>query len=453
MVIVVMGAATALVSSLSTTALKNARQEKTSVALAQAKEALIGYAITYGDTHTASPQVHGYLPCPDIDGKNLSGNPAEGSSKLSCGSKNVSSIGRLPWKTLGLSALRDGDGECLWYAVSGTYQSNQKTDLMNWDTSGLFEVLDANGTAVAQDVVAVIFAPGAVLGNQNRAPGGTAPICGGNYTAINYLDSDGTLNNGTVSTSANATTQFRLTSSSQINDRMIFITKDDIWNALVRRNDFLATLNDMTKKVAECIADFGKKNGKPTSNPGSNKSIPWPAQLSLADYVTNTNYNDEEGLYAGRVPYKVDTARSESNNSISSDFLLQSDGANCPGGWPATYPWWNNWKDHLFYAIGREFRPNDESTKPCGDCLKINGSGKYAAVVIFSGRKLSALNQTRISKSVAAHYLEDSNAANINLTSSANGRENYKTASSNPTFNDILYCIKEDLSVITCPSP
>src|SRR3989338_6890672 len=63
LVIVVMGAATALVGSLSTTALKNARQETTSIALAQAKEALIGYAITYGDTY--SGEVHGYLPCPD----------------------------------------------------------------------------------------------------------------------------------------------------------------------------------------------------------------------------------------------------------------------------------------------------------------------------------------------------------------------------------------------------
>ncbi len=31
-------------------------------------------------------------------------------------------IGRLPWRTLGLEPLRDGNGECLWYAVSGSHQ-------------------------------------------------------------------------------------------------------------------------------------------------------------------------------------------------------------------------------------------------------------------------------------------------------------------------------------------
>src|SRR3989338_1154699 len=65
LVIVVMGAASILVSSLSTTAVKNARQETTSAALAQAKEALIGYAVTYSDMNTGD--THGYLPCPDVN--------------------------------------------------------------------------------------------------------------------------------------------------------------------------------------------------------------------------------------------------------------------------------------------------------------------------------------------------------------------------------------------------
>ena len=33
-------------------------------------------------------------------------------------------MGRLPWKTLGLDALKAGPGECLWYAVSGTYKNS-----------------------------------------------------------------------------------------------------------------------------------------------------------------------------------------------------------------------------------------------------------------------------------------------------------------------------------------
>ena len=160
--ILVIGAATLLVSSLSRSGAKIERDRKTLAALAQAKNALISYAITYGDTH--SGEVHGFLPCPD----NAGGNP-EGSAELSCGKENVSRIGRLPWKALGLTTLRDGNGECLWYAVSGTYKNNPKADLMNWDNNGLLEILDANGVTVAQNVVAVVFAPGAVLRNQNRA--------------------------------------------------------------------------------------------------------------------------------------------------------------------------------------------------------------------------------------------------------------------------------------------
>jgi|ERR1039458_3938882 type II secretory pathway pseudopilin PulG len=132
LVIMIVGIAAILVNSLSSATVGNARQKNTAATLAQAKDALIGYAITYGDTH--SGQVHGYLPCPD----NAGGNP-EGSAEPSCLGQDVSVIGRLPWATLDLSTLRDGDGECLWYAVSGTYKNNPKTGLMNWDTNGQFQ--------------------------------------------------------------------------------------------------------------------------------------------------------------------------------------------------------------------------------------------------------------------------------------------------------------------------
>src|SRR5665647_2016844 len=103
LVILVIGAAAVLITSLSTTALKNARQKTTSDALAQAKDALIGYAVS--DTNRP-----GELPCPDFDN--------DGMITLAdySGSNCKSLIGRLPWKTLGLPDLRDGSGEHLWYA-------------------------------------------------------------------------------------------------------------------------------------------------------------------------------------------------------------------------------------------------------------------------------------------------------------------------------------------------
>lgn len=462
LVILVMGALTYLVNSLSTSAQKTARQETTAQALAQAKEALIGYAITYGDTH--SGQVHGYLPCPDIDG-NGSGN-LEGSSELSCGSKNVSSIGRLPWKTLGLPALRDSDGECLWYAVSGTFQSNQKTDLMNWDTPGLLEILNANGATIAQNVVAVVFAPGAVLGNQNRSANGNAPLCGGNYTASNYLDSDGTINNANISSTANATSQFLLSASTQINDQIIFITRDDIFNAMTRRADFVDPTRNplrlMTQKAAECIADYGRRNSAGLND----KRLPWsgrpvPAIGTDCSYRDSSISSTPPRIMYGRLPNRVSVSRSLTNNQIplssctgstDSRYQLKSDGSNCPSvsDWSAHYPWWSNWKDHVFYTLANSYKPDTSTPTSCVTCLKVNTLGSYAAVVMFSGRKLSTQARTTDADRINfANYLEGNNLiSNTPINTLGNG--NYQSGAETSSFNDVLYCINPDLTVTPC---
>ena len=112
-----------LVKIFGTSAQKASRDSRTEAALAQAKEALIFYAASYADTHGTSGE----------------GTPATASS--ACTLKDVTALGRLPWKTLGLPDLRDGNQECLWYAVSGNFKANvNKTDLMNWDTNGLITV-------------------------------------------------------------------------------------------------------------------------------------------------------------------------------------------------------------------------------------------------------------------------------------------------------------------------
>jgi len=453
LVIMVMGIAAVLAGSFSTATLRTARQEKTAAALAQARDALIGYAITYGDTH--SGKVHGYLPCPNQSGGTLG--ITEGTAG-SCGGKNISQVGRLPWKTLNLPPLRDGNGECLWYAVSGTYKNNTPTDLMNWDTNGQLQVYASDGTTLLtpadNQAVAVIFAPGAAQNGQARTSDSSTPNCGGNYTASNYLDSDGTINNATVSATANAASKIRLGTAADINDQMLFITRQDIWNAMQKRNDFLATLNNMTQRVAECIAYFGASNGKPIANPGSNKSLPWPAPLALADYGKNTSYDDQTGLYAGRAPYKVNDSYSITGNTMSNFNLLVS-ATNCPSGWADAYPWWNNWKDHLFYVLSGEYRPNSIATLPCGNCVTVNGGAPYAAIVMLANSRLPA--QVRASdttgastaaRSNLANYLEGRNASNY---PNGSGNADYRNQTADGSFNDILYCIQPDLSVVPCP--
>jgi type II secretory pathway pseudopilin PulG len=438
LVILVIGIATVLVSSFNSSAVKIERDKTTSLALAQAKEALIGYAITYAETHTSSPQVDGYLPCPDTDASN-----GEGSSILTCSSQDVSSIGRLPWKTLDLEPLRDGYGECLWYVVSGTYKNNPKTGLMNWDNKGLLSVTDANGNTVS-DVVAVVFAAGPVLSGQDRAASGNAPLCGGNYTASNYLDSDGTHDNSAVSATAATVSNYYSGNSGQINDRLIYITRQDIWNAMLKRSDFMTTLTNMTQQVANCIAWYGKNN----SNNG-NLSLPWPAPLALADYTVNSNYDDQFSLYQGRVPAYVNTSKSTTSNLVvgSSNLLLSS--SVCPTGWAAIDPWWNNWKDHLFYAIGKDYAPipsSQDTNNPCNTCIQANGHGPYAAVVMFAGQALTG--QDRTDKSLLSAYLEGRNYSNY---PNSFGNANYQSGVPSGTFNDVLYCIDQNLNVAACP--
>jgi type II secretory pathway pseudopilin PulG len=449
LVIMVVGIAAILVDSLTAASVNTARQAKTAAALAQAKDALIGYAITYADTH--SGQMPGYLPCPDPNGN--AGVNGEGSSET-CGGKDVSAIGRLPWKTLGLSPLRDGDGECLWYAVSGTYKNNPMTDMMNWDTNGQLQAFSADGTLLTQpdnQVVAVVFAPGTVLSgqNQNRSPDGNAPVCGGNYTVNNYLDNDTvhSINNTDI-----ATGKFiQGTSSGNVNDQMIYITRQDIWNAMLKRSDFMTTLKTMTQKAAECIADYGKRNYYYYGD----ERLPWAGRLynPPTDYKADSNYDDEDGRLAGRLPYRVNTSDYYTYNLISSPwYQLASDGSGCPdvAGWPSYYPWWTNWKDHLYYAVAWSFRPSTSYSTSCGTCLSVNGSGHYAAVVIFAGQALAGQSRTTDADRLdPANYLEGNNLTNINNYTSGY-YNNYTSGTASGTFDDVLYCIKSDLSVTPC---
>lgn len=458
LIILVLGIAATLVSSMNSAALRNERQARTAAALAQAKDALIGYAITYGDTHAG--EVHGYLPCPDIDGSN-----GEGTSKSPCGAKNVSVIGRLPWKTLDIPALRDGDGECLWYAISGTYKNSPKTDLMNWDTNGQLQAYAADGaTRLDSDdnqVVAVIFAPGATLNGQARSDGSST--CGSNYNPSAYLDRDAAHGIDNADIAAGKFVQGK--AGGDVNDQLLFVTRQELWSAVQKRTDFANTLRLLTQRVAECIASYGTHN---LLGP-LNKSLPRPAPLALANYGSNTNYDDSTtDIFSGRVPNSVNDSKGVTANTMTGNLLMPSlvggnpvnNGLNCPRENDAAtltelerlYPWWENWKDHLFYALSREYAPGNLLTVPCGNCVTVNGSGNHAAVVMLAGSRLSgqvrASSTTDAQRGVIANYLEGRNASNH---PNGGGNADYQNETASAAFNDALYCIDTNLSVAPCP--
>ncbi|MGE0485214.1 MAG: hypothetical protein AB7Q81_13820 [Gammaproteobacteria bacterium] len=121
-------------------------------ALAEAREALLGYAAAYPDR--VNPRFGpGYLPCPARDGR--------GVAALACARATGSTRGRLPWHTLRTNDLRDASGTGLWYAVSESHRYNPKREPLNAATAGELEV---DGAAA----VAVVMAPGAALAGQVR---------------------------------------------------------------------------------------------------------------------------------------------------------------------------------------------------------------------------------------------------------------------------------------------
>jgi len=161
LLLIVVSAGIVFVSRLKSAAVDLDAQRKTAVALAEAKSALLGYA-------ASDANKPGSLPCPDANNDGES-KPIDDYSGATC----VVAVGRLPWKTLGLSDLRDGAGERLWYAVSPKFAANA-TSPLNSTVAGQITVRDANGNIVsngqgATGVVAVIIAPGPALIRQGQA--------------------------------------------------------------------------------------------------------------------------------------------------------------------------------------------------------------------------------------------------------------------------------------------
>ena len=164
----------------------------TSAALAQAKEALIAYAVTYADNYPpnggAGP---GHLMCPDTDlpAFDVNGLPLApyGSPNAPCG---PNAIGRLPHSvTLGLGSLYplsdygSGIDQQFWYAVSNVC-INDPNNTFNSTTPGTL-TLDGQG-----DVVAVIIAPGSPVTGQNRPSTNASDYLeAGNASGSNFVTS------------------------------------------------------------------------------------------------------------------------------------------------------------------------------------------------------------------------------------------------------------------------
>ena len=90
----------------------------------------------------------------------------------------------------------------------------------------------------------------------------------------------------------------------------------------------------------------------------------------------------------------------------------------------------------------------------CTDCLTVNGSGSYAAIVVFAGPRLESLGQIRNApptdtdtRDRVENYLDGANTA---LVPAATGVLDFVSQPASNTFNDRLFCIDETLNVAEC---
>jgi hypothetical protein len=223
--------------------IESVKKDKTAKSLFEAKTALLGWSVLQNRP--------GLMPCPEDT--SMIGTINEGTALPTCNF----AIGRLPWKTLGLEELRDGNGDRLWYAVSNNFGDN--TIPINNLTLGQIVV---NGNP---NLVAVIFSAGVALTGQNRPnPTNMAPPVLSNYLDTSNNDGDANfVNNGLAGT---------------FNDNLLNVTHTELFNLVANR-----ILREVRGDNTHGLVNFFNMNGNypfadtdnnGTSNVGENIGKP-----------------------------------------------------------------------------------------------------------------------------------------------------------------------------------
>jgi hypothetical protein len=229
LVILVLGSLYGLTRGLSQATAQTKHDDHDQAVLRQARDALIAYA-------ARRPTRPGGLPCPDLNDNGVMGgnHPTNGAWNVAEAFGNACDVpqnrtGRLPWATLELPDLRDSTGERLWYAMSNNFR-NIAANPINSDTRGQLTI---TGLAPQNEVIAIVFAPGAALAGQVRTRATAAE-----NIASNYLEGG---NGDTTDDMFTALTECRASdcAGGQFNDKVLVIRASDLFpvveNMVARR--------------------------------------------------------------------------------------------------------------------------------------------------------------------------------------------------------------------------
>jgi hypothetical protein len=416
------------------------QHEQTAYALAQAKAALIGYAVSYAEAHPGYPP--GYLPCPDMNGDG-----SANTAGYECGIAGHNAIGRLPWRTLGIEPLRDGDGELLWYVVSGNFKANSpllgnvnpKIKLTD-TTPGQLIIKDEaynesfSAASSTTPAVALVFAAGRAVVGQNRSAANS-------NNPLHYLDiftyTDTTyINNAEGYDSKAATNEagYEKIQDGTVN-HSVFVSarRSDIFNdavSVVSREDIFAHIPSpeqwIMEKIIECVETY---------NPGNPAKYPWAAPISSG---TNADAN---ATCFGRIA--DDLSATAASGIITSWPVGCFDPSQTDG-------WWNQWKDSMFIAVTNNMTPapNELNTAPlkCNN-LKLDigspPSKNIELALFFAGDALPHQSRENAAdKSEFTNYLEGKNE-NPN-------DQDFEYQISSPTFNDKVCYMQASDSTFQC---
>lgn len=406
------------------------RASANAAAFQRASDALLGYALAYPEITGNPDTLPGRLPCPDFDGDGDADSPCNGASQ--------SSIGWLPWRTLGIPPLRDHSGTCLWYVVSGQFKQGASLSPSS-ESDGMIIVEDAGGNPLIGSVdnsraIALLMAPGRTLGSQNRnAQVANLTECGATGNApinnpANYFDTLGNYNNafgtksgvsagdpGSDPLPADVASIFvsaqvaSSDTSTDFNDQLGWIQPSDYVEVYRRMDRWVAN------RVRRCVLAYGAANGG---------RYPWAAML---DDTAPVDFFDDNGQRFGRVP------------AVLSDTVAANPGMSA--NWPVdpldssttcfNWSWWPQWRNQVFYSV-------HDSNAP----VTAGGTGNLTAntntaefVVLIGGR--SQPGQERVTNAelgTSGSYLE---GANTPVLTEAGGDESFVSDDVLP-FNDVL---------------
>ncbi|MGH8222319.1 MAG: hypothetical protein ACREQZ_05040 [Woeseiaceae bacterium] len=257
------------------------RETKTGLALHAGKKAILGYVAHYAArTAGVGSAEPGQMPCPEA--LDSLGGPDEGVA-MACGN-GTATLGRLPWKTLGIDQLRDGDGEPLWYVLSQGFRAAP----INFGTP---PQLPFDGASV----VALIIAPGRPL-NTTGLAGPPPPGCAAVNQQVatrNTVAPPGVpaLVPGNFVECGNAAGVYaNVGTSAWSNDRAIAITAAEWQDAIAG-----AIADRLQRQVAPTLNAW--RNGEPVAN-WAVSFLPYASTFS--NHTTNDlcgDNNEREGLF------------------------------------------------------------------------------------------------------------------------------------------------------------